>query len=98
MRKFTPGPWRVADEDGSLGTVKAGDIQVLHAVMVARSDSDAGSPIRKANTVLAAAAPDLLAACERALAIHDSVTQGQERELRVGYADLLRAAIEKATA
>ena len=40
----------------------------------------------------------LLAACQRALAVETSVTQGQERELRVGYLDVLRAAITKGEA
>ena len=35
----------------------------------------------------------LLSACELALAVETSVTQGQERELRVGYLDEMRAAI-----
>ena len=39
---------------------------------------------------------ELLAACERALAVETSTTQGQERELRVGYLDMLRAAVSKA--
>mgnify|MGYP003337090801 CR=1 FL=1 len=33
---------------------------------------------------------------ERALAIEDSVTQGQERELREGFKELLRTALRKA--
>jgi hypothetical protein len=35
----------------------------------------------------------LRAAVERALAVETSVTQGQERELRQGYVELLRAAL-----
>jgi hypothetical protein len=38
------------------------------------------------------------AACRRALAVETSTTQGQERELRVGYLDMLRAAITKGDA
>jgi hypothetical protein len=41
---------------------------------------------------------DLLAACKRALLVENSVTQGQERALRVGYVDMLRAAVAKAEA
>jgi len=50
----------------------------------------------EANASLIAAAPDLLEACKRALSIEQSVTQGQERELRDGFVDLLRTAIAKA--
>ena len=38
----------------------------------------------------------LLAACQRAYDVEDSVTQGLERELRVGYFDMLKAALADA--
>ncbi len=42
------------------------------------------------------AAAYLLQACERALAIEDSVTQGQEKSLRLGYRQMLEDAINRA--
>lgn len=41
---------------------------------------------------------ELVAALRRAHAIERSVTQGQERELRVGYPEMLTAALAKAEA
>jgi len=41
---------------------------------------------------------ELLGLCKRALAIEESVTQGQERELRAGFVNDLRFGIQKAEA
>lgn len=41
---------------------------------------------------------ELLACCERALAVEKSVTQGQEMELRKGYLLMLETAVSKAKA
>jgi hypothetical protein len=45
---------------------------------------------------LAAENARLREAVERALAVETSVTQGQERELRAGYVEMLRAAVDAA--
>jgi hypothetical protein len=52
--------------------------------------------LSRANARLIAAAPDLYAAVERALAIEESVTSKQCEELRAGYVAMLRAALSRA--
>jgi len=87
----TPGPWRAGiPSDGLHVTL----VETPDGKPVARADF--GRDECSANARLMAAAPELLALCKRALAIETSVTQGQERELREGFANDLRAAIAKA--
>lgn len=51
-------------------------------------------PVELANVIDAETGlPQLLAAVQRAYAVENSTTQAHERELRVGYFDMLRAAI-----
>jgi hypothetical protein len=57
---FTPGPWRVEEEEGNFG-VFAGDRML--AVVTPEDTPDRGE--RKANAVLMAAAPLLLRACRQ---------------------------------
>ena len=107
--KHTPGPW-----EARWGTVRyAGQQQHLNRCVIGTPKNERGASFvtatitgpfagekstAEANAALIAAAPDLLAACQRALAVETSTTQGQERELRVGYLDVLRAAITKGEA
>ena len=60
MEGFTPGPWRIEDEDGNFG-VCAGD--ALLAVML--PDDTPDRLVRRANAIVMAAAPSLLRACKQ---------------------------------
>lgn len=66
MSKHTPGPWKVRTLDDSLGTIDTSDdtTSIAQAFDLSFQDRIAGSPERKANARLIAAAPDLLAALE----------------------------------
>lgn len=61
--EHTPGPWMVWDKDGSIGTVMTAD--GLMAIAQAQQVEHRSHEIRRANTRLIAAAPDLLLALER---------------------------------
>lgn len=76
----TPGPWYVRT-DGTIGSVQRGGMVVAHPVIEPKNEGD-----QAANARLIAAAPDLLAACEKAL----YALKGREHD---GF---LRNAIKKA--
>lgn len=67
---FTPGPWVVTPKDGGIFH----DVNVCRedglAVAVAVDNGDISPETALANAKLIAAAPDLLAACEAAVAFH----------------------------
>lgn len=68
---WTPGPWRVADEDGSVGSIEDADGQSVAQAQERIEDRDRlgnrGPPVaRRANARLIAAAPDLYRAAELA--------------------------------
>jgi hypothetical protein len=102
MGKHTPGPWRVvrigtlsfvaqdADEEGrfAIASVAFPNYHPEGLAAARREQAD--------NSLLIAAAPDLLAALRGMLSIHDSVTLGQEREFREQWVPIARAAIAKA--
>lgn len=90
MSKHTPGPWTIGGSRDWSGWVVGPESTPPVATI------GQGVEEWRANGKLIAAAPELLEAVQRALAVEASVTQGQERELRAGYLDLLRAAIAKA--
>lgn len=90
--QHTPGPW---ERIGNLvrGPYAMGD-KDKPGIMIAecpQSDPDAS-----ANARLIATAPELLEALRGLLAVHDSVTQGQENELRQVWVPKARAALAKA--
>jgi hypothetical protein len=90
----TPGPWGM---EASAPEVGGWEIAPLDADGECDWDREVASVISNVEDArLLTAAPDLYAACRRALAVETSVTQGQERERREGYLDLLRAALAKA--
>ena len=60
MAGFTPGPWRIEDEDGNFGIFNG---EALLAVVL--PDDTPDQNVRKANAVLMAAAPLLLRACKQ---------------------------------
>jgi len=73
MSKFTPGPWTTNVLDQSIGSIETADGSqaIGHAFEISAADRNAGGPIRKANALLMAAAPDLLAACQAIVWAHD---------------------------
>ena len=82
----TPGPWQQGRYGPESFEVQ-GEHRTLAIVRPVFSDA-----VTLANARLIAAAPELLAACERALAFVESMPDNDN----VGLADCLRAAIAKA--
>lgn len=96
--KHTKGPWIMSGPFGKFPDF--GDYHVDSQDGINIAVFNWRKPKRQAeqeaNARLISAAPELLEACKRALAIEESVTQGQEVELRQGFLDMLRVAIAKA--
>lgn len=88
--KHTPGPWTTTSIHPQRDWVNASGRAALAEVAVVVSGRE--WPEGKANARLIAAAPDLLAACTRALGFVDSMPDNDN----VGLADCLRAVIAKA--
>jgi hypothetical protein len=112
MSKHTPGPWVFEYRDGKhpLNDCNGSRIDGLWAINgefilgdVTGWDGGYFGP-NKANARLIAAAPDLLEALEKLLAMFDAEIQKNEYdgismlEARLAEADFARAAIAKATA
>lgn len=93
--KHTPGPWEVRTIDNSLGSVDTvgGVVTVAQAQEVSVADRNLGSPERKANARLIAAAPDLLEALQSLVACITS-TRGPNADAALHAS---RLAILKAT-
>lgn len=69
MSEHTPGPWAVRRGNDLEITSNAGNVEAV-------INSRKGSPTAEANAHLIAAAPDLLSACETALAYcYDNLAQ-----------------------
>jgi len=102
---FTPGPWKVRTLDGSLGSIDgAGDVMVAQAQEVNVADRNAGSPQRKANTRLIAAAPELLDRLRDALEFiedQEDVNDGPDGQpvanRAMQLAESIRTTLSKAT-
>ncbi len=100
--KHTPGPWQYLEGENDLPVIRAQKSRDKgYGVTVA---SVAVSPFpaaeRKANARLIAAAPELLEAAQSLIAYLDREAQGEQSAqdiARQSLADLLRAAIAKAT-
>jgi len=88
--KHTPGPWKLAWEDGKHGVV-ASSIPEPNVVALVGNRDDGRNDIRKANARLMAAAPDLLEACEVAERILTEYGIPDERRTEI------QSAIAKAT-
>ncbi len=92
--KFTPGPWVVrpcydASRDGGYAEIGSANLS---------GDGDYVALVyAERDTAVLAAAPELYEALRGMLAIHDSVTQGQEKELRDKWIPAARAALAKVT-
>ena len=88
MTEHTPGPWQ--DAGGWFVTAPERQLVVAEVYAVGRPDEEVD-----ANTRLIAAAPDLLAACELALATfrRDRMEEIDDREPEI---DALRAAVAQA--
>ena len=92
--KHAPGPWRVGGDDASTVIGETGNV-VAECCGYSDRATDAYQRRkggRESNARLIAAAPELLAACTRALGFVDSMPDNDN----VGLADCLRAAIAKA--
>ena len=90
--KHTPGPWRVDDGRilGNEPSVENDDVLICDVA----SNNEALTDFDEANARLIAAAPDLLLACQAALALlEDNGQQGGPKWTK----DTLRKAISKAT-
>ena len=88
-QKFTPGPWRTGAGDFPTIYDRNHD-KVAHCLMRPEDESGDGELTRLANAKLVAAAPDLLAAAQKALAeCCDMIT--------TDTGNALAAAIAKAT-
>lgn len=105
MSAHTKGPWYWLEadngEDGYGGdplTIAGPDNTDL-AIVFSDEDSTVATTREEAiaNARLIAAAPELLEALAGMVSIYDSVTSGQERELREEWLPKARAVIAKAT-
>lgn len=63
--KHTPGPWTVGEHSGIYAQVDGIDRRLGTFVTPLRTDGTKDKAEARANAILAAAAPDLLAACEQ---------------------------------
>lgn len=93
MSGHTPGPWHASSVSIVVGSL----ISKQGFGNVGAAFPRETTEICAANARLIAAAPELLEACQRALAIEESVTQGQEAKLREGFVGMVRSAIAMAT-
>lgn len=95
--KHTPGPWKARDHLLMPGTmvaiVDALGLDVVH-ICAAGADGKYDARVSNANASLVAAAPSLLFAARRALALFEDMTRGLPGEYE--EVALLRAAIAKA--
>ncbi len=66
MREHTPGPWMLGNQLGKTESTWILDSELLTVAMV----NDARRKEWKANACLISAAPELLKACNRAIAFH----------------------------
>lgn len=96
-----PTPWKQRLVNGFIAAEnqETGELLVLNSAnkfdtVIHRLNENAANLARIAE--LEAQRDAMLAACERALAIEKSVTQGQERELRQGYRTILVDALAAA--
>lgn len=89
--EFTPGPWRVYSEYGSIGTITNADGSVV--VAQAQQVEPRSQKTRLANTHLIAAAPSLLAALEALLDMDISYQRGPKVQ---GAESAARLAVAKA--
>lgn len=74
MNKHTPGPWTIADDNGTdIGIIarKRGRGGQMVAMVTVDEDVPQDDDERLANARLIAAAPDLLSACKRAVHLYD---------------------------
>ena len=90
--KHTPGPWKVVRDSKSVLLEVRGDN--MTRVAEVWTDTEGGQERRVANADLVAAAPDLLAACERALS--SGAIKFADNALDLGIREALTAAIAKA--
>ncbi len=67
--KYTPGPWWSDEAKEVIYIAADGEPEV--ACVAAQVDEDSVNDTDRANAHLLAAAPDLLAACEKALAMYE---------------------------
>lgn len=93
MDKHTPGPWEVRTIDDSLGSIDTvgGKFCIAQAQEITVADRNAGSPERRANARLIAAAPELIALLQELVDI-----EGPQPGTAI-WADKALAAIAKAT-
>jgi hypothetical protein len=98
--KHTPGPWETKEEDSHCWKVYSeewGGLATLHAAYGVKAQQERLEPDAR----LIAAAPEMLAACQAALAYFDACVGecGAETddEIESPEAKQLRAAIAKAT-
>ena len=94
--KHTPTPWKLAADGRTIYTSMAQGFPDNIIASTARSIyGQVGDPKANAEHIVRCVNSHdaLLEACQRALALDTSVTQGEECELREGYRNMLRAAI-----
>lgn len=96
---FTPGPWVVRTIDQSLATVETqdGEYIICNAAQLRGDDWKTEHAERKANARLIAAAPDLLAALQRIVAVLDKQVASPHLAERASPLTQAKAAIAKAT-
>lgn len=92
---IAPGPWQAGKpfEPGE-HTPKTVIAVSAHGGVIAHVNCGLGNGPEHARAI--ACLPELIAVVQRALAIEDSVTQGQERELRDGYRAELKRVLRAA--
>lgn len=96
---FTQGPWVVRTIDQSLATVETqdGEYIICNAAQLRGDDWKTEHAERKANARLIAAAPDLLAALQRIVAVLDKQVASPHLAERASPLTQAKAAIAKAT-
>ncbi len=94
----TPGPWKIEPEgDRDLLVMEATDPFGEVAWIANRYHGERDRATEQANALLIAAAPELLEACERAIAAYDRAASGEPRVVWRGEdVDFMRAAVGKA--
>ena len=90
--KYTPGPWEAVSEGHRL-SVWAEGYGFIHTHEVPQVNTGA-TDTANANSRLIAAAPELLIACERALAALEGILS--QSNFKSDVPEILRAAIAKA--